>query len=229
MHEAVKQWASARLTTCFIEDYEGLVNEDGSWQMPNGKFVKWEIKETKVPDAGTLAFSTAGTLGFSTAGSLRFSTTVAFALAGALKRDPILLAEELSQKLTETAPRAWSFSPLKGYINAYFQPSSLSDYGFDGIKGIENTLEDMVGGEYALYRLKVLKRSLVAKKVVPLPLEAELSNACIQRFSSLFLMPTTPLDWQKWVIQVEKMTADGKLVDIDAHMLSALLAFLAQI
>ncbi len=213
MHEAIKEWASARLTTCFVEDYEGTVNEDGSWKMPTGQLVKWEIKETKVPEAGALAFSMTG----------------AFALAGALKRDPVLLAEELSQKLTETAPRAWSFSALKGYINAYFQPSSLSDYGFDRVKSIENTLEDVVGGEYALYRLKVIRRSLVAKKVVPLPLEAELSNACVQRFSSLFLMPTTALEWQKWVIQVEKMTVDGKLVGIDAHMLSALLAFLAQI
>lgn len=213
MHEAIKEWASAKLTACFVEDYEGTVNEAGSWQMPNGQLVKWEIKETKVPDAGSLAFSTA----------------VAFALAGALKRDPVLLAEELSQKLTETAPRAWSFSALNGYINAYFQPSSLSDYGYDRVKSIENTLEDMVGGEYALYRLKVLRRSLVAKKVVPLPLEAELSNACTERFSSLFLMPTTALEWQKWVIQVEKMTVDGKLVGIDAHMLSALRAFLAQI
>lgn len=229
MHEAVKQWASERLTACFLEDYEGTVNDDGNWQMPNGKLVKWEIKETKVPDAGALAFSMTRALAFSMTGALAFSMTGALALAGSLKRDPVLIAEALSQKLTETAPRAWSFSPLKGYINAYFQPSCLSDYGFVGVKHIEDTLEEMVGGEYALYRLNVLRRSLIAKNVAPLPLEAELSKACIQRFSTLFLMPTTAFDWQKWVLQIEKMTIDGKLVGLDAHLSSALLTFLTEI
>jgi hypothetical protein len=217
MHEAIKQWASQRLTACFLEDYEGTVNEEGNWQLANGKMVKWEIKETKLPDTETLARA------------LAFSMIGTFALASALKRDPHLLAEELSQKLTETAPHAWSFFALKGYINAYFQPSCLSDYGFVGIKDVQNTLGDLVSGEYALYRLKVLQKSLMAKKVVPLSLEEPLSNASIQRFGHLFLMPTTPLEWQRWVSQVEKMTVDGTLIGLDDQMSSALLAFLIEI
>lgn len=207
----MKAWTRQALENLWVTVYGGRTDMEGNWITEGGRFVKWELRDARPGEPW------------------QFSLTLAMALAGVLQEKPEVLADRLAAALTAQAPSGWVFSALGGYVNACFEPKTLTDY----VKqGRIFTLADMAGVDgsaYALYRLAVLKKALLARGVEPLGLDEPLEKACQERFHNLFLMPQSAGDCQRWFKEVSQLTLSGKLRDLSEAEKRALLGFLNEI
>ncbi len=211
MHDAVKAWVSKQLATLWVSEYGGRIDLEGNWITENSRAFKWELRAAKPHEAW------------------QFSLSFCLALAAMRQESPVLMAENLSKRLTEEAPLGWAFEALNGYVNGYFRPHCLRDYlrkGFSLAKDLPEALEE---GCYAVYRLEMLQKSLIARSVQPVDLDAPIPKACLERFSELFLRPDQPEEWRRWCLFVHRMTAEGKLIDLNETCQGVLLAFLNEI
>lgn len=211
MHAVVKQWVRTKLAELWVKEFSGRIDMEDNWIADTGRVIKWEIKDAKAQE------------------SWQFSITLGMTLGSIFKEAPDKWAQFISEKLSANAPIGWVFEPTNGFVNAYFKPYCLKDYLRSGFKAEVDIASNIAERDYAIYRLRIIQKSLIARGVQPSLIEEPIDAVCLDRFSDLFLPPETKDECQLWCKNVHSMTAEGKLIGLEAHSQSTLLAFLNEI
>lgn len=208
MHEAIKTWTRETLGKLWVSHYGGRFDMEGNWIAENGRVLNWELRSGKPQN------------------EWEFAVSFCLALGAVLKKAPAELAEQVAEQLSAEAPAGWSFRASSGYVNAYFSPLSLQDF----LRKNFRLPTDMPPGAdpdgYALYRLTMLHKALKARGVMPMSVEAPLSQTCLDKFTTLFLKPDLLTEWEQWCKFVSQMTAEGRLNALTPDCEAALLTFL---
>lgn len=181
---------------------------EDNWITEGCRFVKWEVKSPRKTDQWA------------------FSITLALAMSGISQTHPQPMAERLAAILNDSAEPGWTFIAENGYVNAYFAPSRLSHY-FRGDRSLqEEMIQDVKGGAYALYRLKMIRSALQARNVLPLEEDPHMSEGLVEGFGTLFDLPPDPESGVKWAEFVGKITTEGKLMTLSPEDQRILMTFI---
>lgn len=211
MHESAKKFARETLTEIWVNTYSGHLDMEGNWIASNGRVVKWELRDGKAHEPWC------------------FSISLAMGLAALLKASPQDIAEDLAEALSQKCSNGWSYQAVSGYVNAYFVPNSLADYGRAAFKVDFANLQSIEGAQYAQYRLEGIRKALISRGVKPFQLDEPLPESSLLLWGDLFLIPQSEQEWALWVKRVNQMTAEGRLIDLEPSAQSALLTFLNEI
>jgi hypothetical protein len=211
MHAVVKKWVRTKLAELWVKEFSGRIDMEDNWIADTGRVVKWEIRDAKAHE------------------SWQFSITLGMTLGSIFKEAPDKWARFISEKLSEEAPVGWTFEPTNGFVNAYFKPYCLKDYLGSGFKLEVDIASNIAERDYAIYRLRIIQKSLIARGVQPSLLEEPIETVCLDRFAELFLPPETKEESQLWCKRVHHLTTEGKLIGLEVSSQSTLLAFLNEI
>lgn len=211
MHESAKKFARETLTGIWVETYSGHLDMEGNWIAANGRVVKWELRDGKAHEPWC------------------FSISLAMGLAALLQASPQEIAASLAKELSQNCGNGWSYQAVGGYVNAYFAPNSLADYGQAAFKVDFAKLQSIEGAQYAQYRLEVIRKALICRGVKPFQVDEPLPKSSLLLWGDLFLIPQSEQEWTLWMKRVSQMTAEGRLIDLEPSAQSALLTFLNEI
>lgn len=207
MYEAVIERSKAQLASMWTAEWGGRIDMEDNWIAEGSRFVSWEIKTPRPQDAWA------------------FSMTLALVYGGISQRNPQQLAQLICDCLNPQTEAGWHFKAENGYINAYFEPTKLSDY----LRRFGPINRSLLSGTYGLYRLAVLRQALESRGLTPASSEVSLSEDTEGRLGELLIAPESDADWKRWIKRVEQLTAEGKLRGMQQDTAQVLLALIKKL
>lgn len=207
MYEAVIERSKAQLASLWTAQWGGRIDMEDNWIAEGSRFVSWEIKNPRAQDAWA------------------FSMTLALVYGGISQKNPQQLAQTLCDYLNPQAEAGWHFKAENGYMNAYFEPTKLSDY----LRRFSPVNRSLLTGVYGLYRLAVLRQALESRNVMAASNEMSLSEDTEKRLGELLIAPESDADWLRWIKKVEQLTAEGRLYNMAKETEQVLLALIKKL
>lgn len=230
MNQPIKDWVRQALGPICQRNYQTISSETGDIKTPEGKLLKWAIRDSKPHEPWV------------------FSITLAMSLSSFVKETSEEIAQRLAQGLTEKNCESWVFKGQGGYINVYFEPRHIEDYLVGKEPPNWEILKEMENGPYAYYRLHIILKALEVRGVSAektglrpefegkIPNESEICKCPLNQhpLHELFNYPDMPVQastasaeaWEKWLDTVVDMTRRGNLSSLDREMETLLMVFL---
>lgn len=207
MYEAVIERSKNQLASLWTSQWGGRIDMEDNWIAEGSRFVSWEVKTPRTQD------------------NWAFSMTLALVYGGISQRNPQILAQSICDYLNPLAEAGWHFKAENGYLNAYFEPTKLSDY----IRRFGPINRGLLSGAYGLYRLAVLRQALESRGVEPASLDSSISEDTETRLGELLVAPESSEDWKRWLKRVEALTLEGKLHNMNKETEAVLLCLIKKL
>lgn len=216
MRASIKQWVSVKTIEICKEAYGLESDREGNLQSPEGKVIKWAIRDGKPQESWV------------------FALTIAMGLSSAVNQAPEEIAQLIAGQLNNLGKSSWQFKCAGAYINAYFEPKRVEDYFVDKKLPDWERLKQLNPGSYGYYRLGMIEKSLEAKGVSferSSSVEIDLKTHPLH---TLFNFPDSGLNlleketeaWENWLDRVCKMTILGDLRGLTPEMETELFIFI---